>query len=44
MQQVVSLTFRGDFVASIALVNRPNIKIDVMLLALVDKRRDSSVI
>src|SRR6266404_4541751 len=44
MQQVISLTFRIYFTGGVALLSRPNIQIDVMLLALVDKRRDSSVI
>ena len=44
MQQVISLTFRSDFAGSIALLSRPDIQIDVMLLALVDKRGHSSVI
>src|SRR6266436_1199100 len=44
MQQVISLPFHGDFSASIALLSRPNKQIDVMLLALVDERRYSSVI
>src|SRR5712664_2387809 len=44
MQQIISLTFVGDFADSTALFSRPDIQIDVMLLALVDKRRDSSVI
>ncbi|MDX6290004.1 MAG: hypothetical protein QOH42_1803 [Blastocatellia bacterium] len=42
MEQVISLTFRGDFAARIALLSRPDIQIDEMLLALVDKRADSS--
>src|SRR6267378_4312494 len=44
MEQVISLTFRSDFAGSIALLSRPDIQIDVMLLALVDKRRNSFVI
>src|SRR5216683_5071154 len=44
MQQVISLTFRTYFTGGIALLSRPNIQIDVMLLALVDKRGHSSVI
>ena len=44
MQQVISLTFRSYFTGGVALLSRPDIQIDVMLLALVDKRRDSSVV
>ena len=44
MQEVKSLTFSSDLAGSIALLSRPNIQIDVMLLALVDKRGDSSVV
>src|SRR6266566_1278191 len=44
MQQVISLTFRTYFAGRIALLRRPDIQIDVMLLALVDKRGHSSVI
>src|SRR6266404_8197045 len=44
MQQIISLTFGGDFAGRIALLSRPDIQIDEMLLALVDERGDSSVI
>jgi hypothetical protein len=44
VQQVISLTFRRDFLGGVALLSRPNIQIDEMLLALVDKRCHSSVI
>ncbi len=44
MQQVISLMFGSDFAGSIALPSRPDIQIDVMFLALVDERCDSSVI
>src|SRR5216683_6592865 len=44
MQQIISLTFRSNFCGRIALLSRPDIQIDVMLLALVDKRGHSSVI
>src|SRR2546421_5387391 len=44
MQQIISLTFCGNFVGSITLLSRPDIQIDVMLLALVDEHCHSSVI
>ena len=44
MQQVISLTFRTYFTGGVALLSRPDIQIDVMLLALVDEGGHSSVI
>src|SRR6266436_98640 len=44
MQQVVSLTFRSYFTGGVALLSRPDIQINVMLLPLVDERRYSSLI
>src|SRR6266478_2669351 len=44
MKQVISLTLRSKFADSIAWLSRPNIQIDVMLLPLVDKRGNSSVV
>src|SRR5947209_20616139 len=44
MQQIISLTFGCDFGGLIVLLSRPDIQIDVVLLALVDKRGHSPVI
>src|SRR5258708_39913794 len=44
MQQVISLTFRTYFTGGVPLLSRPDIQIDVMLLALVDEGGHSSVV
>src|SRR5882762_2111285 len=44
MQQVIPLTFRTYFAGRIALLSRPDIQIDVMLLALIDEGGHSSVV